>query len=610
MTDVVAKSRMLLASTSSAQSQLPQLWTESLQTTSGGYTATAPPQSLAEKLQSPMLAVSVHAARAIATSSSYISQSQLPPVHKQISAAYTPQPYSEPVMSTSPPLLTSHDLLGAIREDRTAGLSRRAALDAQLALSRSLIAQARALGDGVRPPPPLPQRAAEEAEPEPSQLTPAFSSLAVQQEMQLEPEAEPPVAPQPLEAVLPIGQTLLEDARAWPEPVLPSHLKRRNVSSTTSWSSPPADDRTSVTSSAPPSTLPPERTASRPSLALGRAGLDDWRTNFLKATLSTDIAPGTWSANVSVASAAHPDVVRRASLVSANDGSVGPPRTKSAADEYAAWEHAVGLRGGGGGTGGGGGESDAGSSRSGKKKKKKPPPPAPRTASGLAVSLRRLSDMQGMQHDRSVRARNISPNKQLSVHAADEMSVSDIGEPGWADDGAMMMASASQPVESVAPPAGGGAPARAGRPPRVPGDGGSTPQPQPEPEPVTESDGDLIERVSLMAGAPQVPREPRISQMHWFQADVAAADDHDAVVNRLLSAGLGAHYEIADADAPLPPGRGSGPRSPQRPSHSHSLTSVDPAANPGLTWMDGREGGPVRSLEQIELAAGLQSMRR
>ena len=187
-----------------------------------------------------------------------------------------PQPYSDiPTPVPTPPAsihsaeeaeppaaepLSVHDLLGAIREDGVSRRSRRSELDAQLALSRRLLEQARALGDGVRPL--LPPQGAASAPEEPR----AFSSLGMQQELrpQLEPEAEPPVAAL-LEPVLPIGQTLLEDARAWPEPVLPSHLKRRNVSSASSWSSPPAaNDCTSIASSVPPSpppTPPTERTA-------------------------------------------------------------------------------------------------------------------------------------------------------------------------------------------------------------------------------------------------------------------------------------------------------------------------------------------------------------
>ena len=183
-----------------------------------------------------------------------------------------------------------------------------------------------------------------------------------------------------------------------------------------------------------------------------------------------------------------------------------------------------------------------------------------------------------MHADGSVRARHVSPNRPLNVHAhalgrrsAEEdeeaaaqlaLHEAELNSDSWT--------AAESPRFATAGRNGNG------RSPRVPGDGGGrTPQPEPEPEPAVETDADMIERIAAGAAAPQVPGA---QGQHWFHADAAAttsaANPADDVVNRLLSAGLQSHYEhaAADADAPLPPG-GGGPRSPQRPSHSHSLTS-------------------------------------
>ena len=221
-----------------AHSQLSQLSASTAASAAPAASAQPAPSLQQLMRDDPVRAAAAHAAAAL-----HVADRSMGAQRAQVAPPPPTPPRSEPEEASSPPPppQSFDDVLANVRVDASAFSGRREALEAQLERSRQLLAEAAALGRGARPltaaeltaaeapPPPAAARPEEAASPQPehaapaappsSELTRAFSQLALQ--TQLDPKAQLAPEPEPepeLEPVVPADSSL------------PAHLRRRNVS--------------------------------------------------------------------------------------------------------------------------------------------------------------------------------------------------------------------------------------------------------------------------------------------------------------------------------------------------------------------------------------------
>eukprot|EP01046_Picozoa_sp_COSAG06_P065811 COSAG06_NODE_16333_length_1006_cov_118.106946_1_plen_239_part_10 len=213
-----------------AHSQLSQLSASTAASAAPAASAQPAPSLQQLMRDDPVRAAAAHAAAAL-----HVADRSMGAQRAQVAPPPPTPPRSEPEEQPQ----SFDDVLANVRVDASAFSGRREALEAQLERSRQLLAEAAALGRGARPltaaeltaaeapPPPAaagpeaaaspqPEHAATAAPPS-SELTRAFSQLALQ--TQLDPKAQLAPEPEPeLEPVVPADSSL------------PAHLRRRNVS--------------------------------------------------------------------------------------------------------------------------------------------------------------------------------------------------------------------------------------------------------------------------------------------------------------------------------------------------------------------------------------------